>query len=88
MFIKVLSVSIDENVIVSCIQSTLDNVELAYKMLDRYNLLDVERLFTENCQQLFENGDYDEAARVIVPAPRVHLLNSKDSFFVYYVSFH
>lgn len=75
---QVLSVSIDEENIVSFIQNSLSNAELAYKMSARCNLPGADQLFVGRFQQLFQSGNYGEAAKVAATAPRVRF--SKDSF--------
>jgi len=72
MFIKVLSVSIDEDNIVPYIQNTLGNAELAYKMSARCNLPGADQLFLARFAQLFQSGNYSEAAKVAATAPRVN----------------
>lgn len=72
LFIKVLSVSIDEENIVSYIQTTLGNAELAYKVSARCNLPGADQLFLARFQQLFQSGNYTEAAKVAATAPRVN----------------
>lgn len=63
--------SIDEDSVVSYIQNTLSNAELAYKMSARCNLPGADQLFVARFQQLFDTGNYSEAARVAATAPRV-----------------
>ncbi len=71
-FLKVLSVSVDEENIVSYIQNTLGNAELAYKMSARCNLPGADQLFVARFAQLFQSGNYGEAAKVAATAPRVN----------------
>ncbi len=73
-FLKVLSVSVDEDNIVSFIQNTLGNAELAYKMSARCNLPGADQLFVARFTQLFQSGNYSEAAKVAATAPRVNFL--------------
>ena len=68
---KVLSVSIDEDNVVSYIQNTLGNAELAYKMSARCNLPGADQLFLARFAQLFQSGNFTEAAKVAATAPRV-----------------
>jgi clathrin heavy chain len=72
IFIKVLSVSVDEDSIVPYIQNTLGNAELAYKMSARCNLPGADQLFLARFTQLFQSGNYSEAAKVAATAPRVN----------------
>ncbi|CAF4315437.1 unnamed protein product, partial [Rotaria sordida] len=67
---QVLSVSIDEDNVVSYIQNTLSNAELAYKMSARCNLPGADQLFVARFSQLFQSGNYGEAAKVAATAPR------------------
>ncbi|CAF3999025.1 unnamed protein product, partial [Rotaria sordida] len=67
---QVLSVSIDEDNVVSYIQNTLNNPELAYKMSARCNLPGADQLFVAQFSQLFQSGNYSEAAKVAATAPR------------------
>ncbi|CAF2929073.1 unnamed protein product [Rotaria sp. Silwood2] len=67
---QVLSVSVDEDNVVSYIQSVLGNAELAYKMSARCNLPGADQLFLARFSQLFQSGNYSEAAKVAATAPR------------------
>ncbi|CAM2716734.1 unnamed protein product [Rotaria socialis] len=73
---QVLSVSMDEEIVVSYIQNTLGNAELAYKMAARCNLPGADQLFLARFSQLFQSGNYDAAAKVAATAPRVCKENS------------
>ncbi len=53
------------------IQNTLGNAELAYKMSARCNLPGADQLFLARFTQLFQSGNYSEAAKVAATAPRV-----------------
>ncbi|CAF2640054.1 unnamed protein product [Rotaria sp. Silwood2] len=66
---QVLSVSIDEDNVVSYIQNILGNTELAYKIAARCNLPGADELFVERFAQLFQSGNYSEAAKVAASAP-------------------
>jgi hypothetical protein len=81
-FVKVLSVSIDEENIVSYIQNTLANAELAYKMSARCNLPGADQLFLARFAQLFQSGNFGEAAKVAATAPRVKSIDLKRIFNV------
>ncbi|CAF0843469.1 unnamed protein product [Adineta ricciae] len=67
---QVLSVSVDEENVVSYIQNTLGNADLAYKMSARCNLPGADQLFVSRFTQLFQSGNYGEAAKVAATAPR------------------
>ncbi|CAF3960600.1 unnamed protein product [Adineta steineri] len=67
---QVLSVSVDEENIVSYIQNILVNDELAYKMAARCKLPGADQLFLARFAQLFQSGNYSEAAKIAATAPR------------------
>ncbi|CAF0746769.1 unnamed protein product [Didymodactylos carnosus] len=67
---QVLSVSIDEENLVSYIQNSLSNQELAYKLAVRCNLPGADQLFVARFAHLFQTGNYGEAAKVAATAPR------------------
>ena len=73
---KVLSVSIDEDNAVSYIQNVLSNAELAYRISARCNLPGADALFVTRFNQLFDSGNYGEAAKVAATAPRVRIIAS------------
>jgi clathrin heavy chain len=75
LVLQVLSVSVDEDNVVSYIQNTLGNAELAYKMSARCNLPGADQLFVARFAQLFQSGNYGEAAKVAATAPRVSYTN-------------
>ena len=68
---QVLSVSIDEDNIVSYITNQLKNPELALKISVRCNLAGAEELFVRRFNMLFGQGQYSEAAKVAASAPKV-----------------
>ena len=68
---QVLSVSIDEDIIVGYITNTLKNAELALKIAVRCNLPGAEELFVRRFNMLFGQGQYSEAAKVAASAPKV-----------------
>jgi len=67
---QVLSVTVDEDNIVSYVSSTLNNADLAYKMASRSNLPGADQLFINRFNTLFQQGNYSEAAKVAASAPR------------------
>jgi clathrin heavy chain len=81
--LKVLSVSVDEDNIVSYIQNTLGNAELAYKMSARCNLPGADQLFVARFAQLFQSGNYSEAAKVAATAPRVYFSFIKEYYLTH-----
>lgn len=69
--------SIDEDNIVSYIQNALSNPELAFKVSARCNLPGADDLFFTRFTQLFQSGNYMEAAKVAATAPRVMNQNNR-----------
>ena len=67
---QVLSVTIDEDNIVTYLSNTLNNADLAYKMASRSNLPGADQLFLNRFNTLFQQGNYVEAAKVAASAPR------------------
>ncbi|KAL0267213.1 UNVERIFIED_CONTAM: hypothetical protein PYX00_009551 [Menopon gallinae] len=67
---QVLSVTVDEDNIIPYINTTLQNPELALRMAVRNNLAGAEDLFVRKFNQLFQNGQYVEAAKVAANAPK------------------
>jgi len=61
---KVLSVTIDEDTIVSYIVNNLSNQDLALRVAFRNNLSGAEDLFIRKFNTLFQNAQYTEAAKV------------------------
>ena len=68
---QVLSVSVDEANIVPYITTTLQNADLALRMATRNNLAGAEQLLVHKFNQLFQQGQYSEAAKVAAKAPKV-----------------
>ena len=66
-----LSVSVEEENIVTYITNTLQNPDLALKMSSRCNLPGAEDLFVRKFNNLFQSGQYQEAAKVAASAPKV-----------------
>ncbi|KAI9064179.1 clathrin heavy chain [Trametes sanguinea] len=67
---QVLSVSVDEQTIVPYILTTLNNTELAFKLASRANLPGADELYIKQYQQLFQSGQYGEAAKIAANSPR------------------
>ncbi|XKL64875.1 hypothetical protein PGB90_004961 [Kerria lacca] len=67
---QVLSVSVEEDNIISYINTTLQNPDLALKMAVRNNLAGAEELFVRKFNSLFQSGNYAEAAKVAANAPK------------------
>jgi clathrin heavy chain len=70
---QVLSVNVDEQTIIPYILATLNNAELAFKLASRVNLPGADDLYVKQYQQLFQSGQYGEAAKVAANSPRVCL---------------
>ena len=68
---QVLSVSVDEQTVIPYILTTLNNTELAFKLASRANLPGADDLYIKQYQQLFQSGQYGEAAKIAANSPRV-----------------
>lgn len=68
---QVLSVNVDEQTIIPYILTTLNNTELAFKLASRGNLPGADDLYIKQYQQLFQSGQFGEAAKVAANSPRV-----------------
>jgi clathrin heavy chain len=68
---QVLSVNVDEQTIIPYILATLNNTELAFKLASRANLPGADDLYVKQYQQLFQTGQFSEAAKVAANSPRV-----------------
>ncbi|XP_033748693.1 clathrin heavy chain 1 isoform X2 [Pecten maximus] len=67
---QVLSVSVEEDNIVQYLTTTLQNPDLALKVASRGNLPGAEDLFVRKFNNLFQSGNYAEAAKVAAGAPK------------------
>ncbi|KAG7443630.1 clathrin heavy chain [Guyanagaster necrorhizus] len=67
---QVLSVNVDEQTIIPYILTTLNNTELAFKLASRGNLPGADDLYVKQYQQLFQSGQYGEAAKIAANSPR------------------
>lgn len=67
---QVLSVTVDEEQIINYINVGLQNSDLALRMAVRNNLAGAEDLFVRKFNQLFQNAQYAEAAKVAAIAPK------------------
>ncbi|KAG9319692.1 hypothetical protein KVV02_006937 [Mortierella alpina] len=67
---QVLSVSVDENNLVPYIVNTLGNTDLALKVASRNGLPGADDLYLQRFQQLFQSGDFGEAAKVAATSPK------------------
>jgi len=70
---QVLSVTIDEDTIVSYIVNNLSNQDLALRVAFRNNLSGAEDLFIRKFNTLFQSAQYVEAAKVAAQAPKAIL---------------
>ena len=68
---QVLSVNVDEQTIIPYILTTLNNTDLAFKLASRANLPGADDLYVKQYQQLFQSGQFNEAAKVAANSPRV-----------------
>ncbi|CAD6903869.1 unnamed protein product [Tilletia controversa] len=67
---QVLSVTADENTLVSYILRTLNNADLALKMATRASLPGADDLYLQQFHTLFSTGQYLEAAKCAASSPR------------------
>lgn len=67
---QVLSVTVEEDNIIPYINTVLQNPDLALRMAVRNNLSGAEDLFVRKFNQLFQNGQYVDAAKVAANAPK------------------
>ncbi|KAH7058366.1 clathrin heavy chain [Linnemannia elongata] len=67
---QVLSVSVDETNLVPYIVNTLRNSELALKVASRGGLPGADDLYVQRFQQLFQSGDFSQAAKIAATSPR------------------
>jgi clathrin heavy chain len=67
---QVLSVAVDEDNVVQYVANTLNNASLALKIASRCNLPGAEDLFVRKFNDLFQQGQYSEAAKVAANAPK------------------
>jgi len=72
---QVLSVSVDENNIIPYITSTLKNYQLAIDLSSRCGLPGAEDLFEKQFLALFQQGDFQGAAKVVAGSPGTVLRN-------------
>ena len=63
--------SVEEENIVQYVNSQLQNPDLALKVSSRCNLPGAEDLFVAKFNNLFQAGNYQEAAKVAAVAPKV-----------------
>lgn len=69
--LQVLSVSVDEENIVSYVTNVLQNPDLALRVAVRNNLGGAEELFVRKFNNMFNNMQYADAAKVAANAPKV-----------------
>lgn len=67
---QVLSVTVDDDMIIPYILNTLNNPELAIKLASRADLPGADDLYLRQFQQLFMSGQYPEAAKIAANSPR------------------
>ena len=66
---QVLSVIIDEASIIPFIRTTLNNLELAYRLATRNNLPGAENLVLERFNYCLQTGNFAEAAKIAANSP-------------------
>ncbi|KAI9729007.1 MAG: hypothetical protein M1828_000092 [Chrysothrix sp. TS-e1954] len=67
---QVLSVSVNEDTIISYLLSNPANGELAYKLASRAGLPGADDLYNQRFEDLWRNGQYTEAAKIAANSPR------------------
>ena len=75
-----MSVSVDEENIVAYITNVLQNPDLALRVAVRNNLGGAEELFVRKFNNMFNNMQYAEAAKVAANAPKVRDISSFECF--------
>ena len=80
---QVLSVSVDENTIIPYIMNTLKNSELGFRLATRNGLPGADNLVVERFNQLLQQGNFGEAAKIAATSPRVISLFSFLGNFTY-----
>jgi clathrin heavy chain len=70
----VLSVSVNESTIVPFIMNQLQKPEVAFKIASRGNLPGADDLFVTRFEQLMQQQNFAEAARVAAGSPNVFAL--------------
>lgn len=83
---QVLSVSVEEDNIVQYVTTNLQNPDLALKIASRGNLPGAEDLFVRKFNNLFQSGNYQEAAKVAASAPKVNCYYKQGWFLI--IDFH
>lgn len=73
---QVLSVSVDDNNIVSYTANTLNNYELAMRIASKNGLPGGDDLFVQQFNVLLQQGNYKEASRVAAESPGAVLRNA------------
>jgi hypothetical protein len=69
---QVLSVNVDQQTVIPCIiPPILNNTEVTFKLPSRGNLPGADDLYIKRYQQLFQGGQYGEAAKIAATSPRV-----------------
>lgn len=84
---QVLSVNVDEQTIIPYILTTLNNTELAFKLASRANLPGADDLYVKQYQQLFQSGQFGEAAKIAANSPRVGSICGPEVYWVLTLSF-
>lgn len=67
--------TVEEDNIIQYITNSLNNPDLALRIASRNNLPGAEDLFVRKFNNLFQNGNYSEAAKAAAQAPKVLLFH-------------
>lgn len=80
---QVPSVNVDKQTVIPYILTTLNNTQLAFKLASRADLPGADDLYVKQYQQLFQSGQFGEAAKIAANSSRVCL--SLELVSVYYI---
>ncbi|KAJ2060105.1 Clathrin heavy chain [Coemansia sp. S146] len=67
---QVLSVSVNEETVIPYILQNTGNVELAFRLASRANLPGADQLYVQRFQQLMQQGQFNDAAKMAASSPR------------------
>ncbi|KAF8210229.1 armadillo-type protein [Mycena galopus ATCC 62051] len=73
---QVLSVNLDEQTIIPYILTVLNNTELAFKLAGRANFPRADDLHVQQYNQIFQSGQFREAAKIAANSLRVYYLHA------------
>jgi hypothetical protein len=71
--------SVNEQTFIPYILTTLNNTDLAFTLASRVNLPGADDLYVKQYQQLFQSGQFGEAAKIATNSSRVYVCSSMSS---------